>query len=88
MMIIWLLNGVYLVPIMEICHRRILKVKANRKFSERVGCNSKLYSNAEYDKLKRGKIVDLNQESAKKLISYGLAEKVSSPKPKKVKENK
>tara|TARA_Y100001963_G_scaffold95444_1_gene131345 strand:+ start:67 stop:261 length:195 start_codon:yes stop_codon:yes gene_type:complete len=64
-----------------------MKIKANEKIS-RLGANSKLFSGSEYSKLKRGQVVDLNEESANKLISYGLAEKISTPKPKKVKEKK
>ena len=64
-----------------------MKIKANNKIS-RLGGNSKLLSGSEYSRLRRGKIVDLNEESANKLISYGLAEKISTPKPKKVKEKK
>jgi hypothetical protein len=64
-----------------------MKIKANNKIS-RLGGNSKLLSGSEYSRLKRGKIVDLKEESANKLISYGLAEKINTPKPKKVKEKK
>ena len=64
-----------------------MKIKANNKIS-RLGGNSKLLSASEYSSLRRGKIVDLKDESAKKLISYGLAEKINTPKPKKVKEKK
>ena len=64
-----------------------MKIKANHKIS-RLGANSKLFTGSEYSRLRRGKVVDLKEESANKLINYGLAEKANTPKPKKVKEKK
>ena len=66
----------------------MIKIKANSKFKERISVNSKLCTTKEWVELCNGKKVDLKDESAKKLISYGLAEKINSPKPKKVKEKK
>ena len=65
-----------------------MKIKANSKFKERLGSNSKLYSCVEYSKLKNGKVVDLKEASAIKLISYGLAEEVKAKPIKAKKESK
>lgn len=62
-----------------------MKIKAKPKFVDRLGANNKLYTSIEFSKLKRGKVVDLKEASAIKLISYGLAEEVKA-KPKKAKK--
>ena len=65
-----------------------MKIKANNKFKDRFDSTSSPCSRVEYSKLSRGEVVEVKDEVGGKLIRYGLAEKISSPKPKKVKEIK
>ena len=65
-----------------------MKIKANNKFKDRLDSTSSPCSRVEYSKLCRGEVVEVKDEVGSKLIRYGLAEKISSPKPKKVKDKK
>ena len=65
-----------------------MKIKANNKFKDRLDSTSSPCTRVEYSKLSRGEVVEVKDEVGDKLIRYGLAEKIDSPKPKKVKEKK
>ena len=65
-----------------------MKIKTNNKFKDRLDSTSSPCTGVEYSKLSRGEVVDVKDEVGDKLIRWGLAEKISSPKTKKVKEKK
>ena len=63
-----------------------MKIKANEKIS-RLNVNTAPVSQSEMTKLKRGKVVEVDDEGGKKLIKWGFAEESNSKKSKS-KENK
>ena len=64
-----------------------MKIKANEKIS-RLNVNTAPVSQSEMTKLKRGEVVEVDDEGGKTLIRWGLAKKESEIKKSKSKENK
>ena len=65
-----------------------MKIKANKKFSERLDATSSPCTRIDFHKLRKGEIVSVEDEVGEKLINQGFAEQVSGTVKPKSKEKK